>query len=523
MELKSITGKTLAFINIKTFKKILNYDYVLMAIFKQYNYILYLLLGVTIFVAYSDVMAQHTISGPLKVNSINPRYFIDSSEKAIYLTGSHVWDNFQDWEGEKADFDYYSYLNFLKVNNHNFIRMWVGGPKITSNGEKYRTNQMPWLRTGPGKSIDGGLKFDLTRFSEEYFVRLRSRVIEAGRRGIYVSVMLFNGLSDYEAHPFYIHNNINGINGAIDENGNGDQIYSSQNGEIFALQKLYIKKVIDAVNDLDNVLYEVGNELKRYSIGWQYQVITLIHNYEKTKLKKHPVGITSSGGETADDIKNSDLFNSPAEWISPRSCEPGQNFSYNPPPSTGRKVIISDTDHLWGVLSDPSSDWVWKSFFRGMNPILMDVLQNVAPGIKEKWNEANRPGLAEARLAMGQTLKYANRVNLLKMVPRLEIASTKYCLANPGVEYLVYLPFSDIGKRERILERIGILDNKIWVDLYGISGTFCIEWFNPGTDEALDGGTIKGGCKKYFRVPFSGDAVLYIYLKENVKEGAHED
>jgi len=54
---------------------------------------------------------------------------------------------------------------------------------------------LPWLRTGPGRGRDGELKFDLTKFREEYFKRLRARVLEAGRRGIYVSIMLFNGLS----------------------------------------------------------------------------------------------------------------------------------------------------------------------------------------------------------------------------------------------------------------------------------------------------------------------------------------
>ena len=31
-------------------------------------------------------------------------------------------------------------------------------------------------------------------------------------------------------------------------------------------------------------------------------------------------------------------------------------------------------------------------------------------------------------------------MNLAEMVPHGELASTDYCLANPGQEYLVYLP-----------------------------------------------------------------------------------
>jgi len=113
-----------------------------------------------------------------------------------------------------------------------------------------------------------------------------------------------------------------------------------------------VKKVVDTVNDLDNVMYEVGNEIKRHSLSWQYHIINYIHDYENTKPKKHPVGMTSTGGDAKDDLTNDDLFNSPADWISPKSAEPGQNYSYNPPPSVGKKVIISDTDHLWGILSN---------------------------------------------------------------------------------------------------------------------------------------------------------------------------
>ena len=38
------------------------------------------------------------------------------------------------------------------------------------------------------------------------------------------------------------------------------------------------------------------------------------------------------------------------------------------------------------------------------------------------------------------TLAYANRMNLSSMRPRGDLASSGYCLANPGEEYLIYVP-----------------------------------------------------------------------------------
>ena len=93
---------------------------------------------------------------------------------------------------------------------------------------------------------------------------------------------------------------------------------------------------MDTVNDLDNVLYEVSNESGQpYSDYWQVRVINFVKQYEATKPKQHPVGMTFQwrGGS---DLT---LYNSPADWISAGS---------HVPPSDGTKVIINDTDHAYG-------------------------------------------------------------------------------------------------------------------------------------------------------------------------------
>ena len=49
------------------------------------------------------------------------------------------------------------------------------------------------MRTGLGLATDGGLKFDLTKFDDDYFERLRTRVDAMSRAGIYAGVYLFTG------------------------------------------------------------------------------------------------------------------------------------------------------------------------------------------------------------------------------------------------------------------------------------------------------------------------------------------
>ena len=65
-------------------------------------------------------------NGPLKVHPDNRRYFTDNSGRAIYLTGSHTWQNLVDFvaKGHTA-FNYTEYLDMMQKNGHNFMRMWT--------------------------------------------------------------------------------------------------------------------------------------------------------------------------------------------------------------------------------------------------------------------------------------------------------------------------------------------------------------------------------------------------------------
>ena len=85
--------------------------------------------------------------------------------------------------------------------------------------------------------------------------------------------------------------------------------------------------LVDTVNDLDNVLYEISNEDGPYSKDWQYHFIRYIHDQEKTRPKQHPVGMTAAGPsqEVMKPITSvkMDLTGAPglsnAEWLDPRT------------------------------------------------------------------------------------------------------------------------------------------------------------------------------------------------------------
>ncbi len=165
-----------------------------------------------------------------------------------------------------------------------------------------------------------------------------------------------------------------------------------------ALQEAYVKKVIDTVNDLDNVLYEIANEAPDESIAWQYHLIDYIKAYEAGKPKQHPVGMTGRY-----EWALSDLLDSHADWISPG----GGAFQWDPPANDGQKVIINDTDHLWGIGGDYV--WVWKSFTRGLNPIFMDGYDGAGYGVGGDGFVFDAPQWVKLRANLGYTRAYAER------------------------------------------------------------------------------------------------------------------
>jgi hypothetical protein len=342
----------------------------------------------------------------------------------------------------------------------------------------------------------------LTKFNPEYFDRMRSRLMDAREHGIYAAVQLFQSFSEkkkddlcdpWPAHPYNPKNNLSGFNG---EEGNSGMV-SLYRPEVRAMQAAYLRKVIDTVNDLDNILYEVMNE--GGNRDWDWWVVDFVHDYESQKGKRHPIGIT---GWNSEGLKS--MLESRCDWVSPGGDD-GEYFKSDPPAWDGKKVAVLDTDHLWGHGGTPA--WAWKSFCRGYNTLLMDSWVPIPGHPCGEVNWASRAGYptrdlnrADAwvwepvRKAIGNTRTCANRMHLVEMTPHDDVASTKYCLASPGHEYLVYVPEG----------------YEVTVDLSAAARKFEVEWMHPVEGHVTGGGTIAGGSKLELMVPFPGPAALYL-------------
>jgi hypothetical protein len=411
----------------------------------------------------------------LRVHPENPRYFQDAQGRAVYLVGSHHWDSLVDNGERPSGFDFEGYLDRLASWGHNFIRLW------THEAWTHDLHPRPWLRTGSGLALDGRSRFDLSRFDPDYFSRLRERVVRAGERGFYVSVMLFNGWSihdkgegnPWDHHPFNRRNNVDGIDGDPDARGDGSDVHTLRVPAITRLQEAYLEKMVETVGDLGSILWEISNESHGASRDWQYHLI----RHLRSASVRQPIGMTACFPGN----RNRDLFESPADWVSPGNKG---GWKHSPPPADGGKVVLVDTDHLWGI--GGGRDWVWKTFLRGHHPIYMDPLDG-------------DPVREEARRAMGDTLRFSKRIDLASCVPDPEVSSTGYALVNrtPGRrELLVYLP--------RGQERM---------DLSWMGETLHLEWFDPAQGIAIGGGAVESRKVRRLVSPWRGEAVALLTEK----------
>ena len=423
----------------------------------------------------------------LSVSGVNARYFTDATGKVILLVGSHTWDNRQDL-GTGA-FDWTGYLDDLETWGHNFIRLWIWEEPSPPNGSpnlvQTTTTLTPevWARSSTPGEADGGNKFDLTQYNSTHFIRLRQRCIDARNRGIYVSIMLFNGWSaaqkgggadPWPNHPFQNGNNINSIDGDTNNDGNGFETQDLSVSAITALQDAYIEHVIDVVNDLDNVLFEIANEPDGTVTGtydWCNHMIDYIHTYEAGKPKQHPVWFTIPypGGD------NDELVASNAEAIS-------RNGEIT---SAGAAIDVYDTDHLYGI--GGSAIDAWSVFTRGAGGYAyMDSWDNLFLDCSGLGHP-----IQNLRDNLGYILAIANLVDLLHTVPQdggTSPCQTGYCLKPASGSYHQYICFQPNS-------------GNFTLDLTGESGTFDIRKVRLSNGDIDTAQTTTGGASRTITQP----------------------
>jgi hypothetical protein len=441
----------------------------------------------SLFISCSGINPKAPANGPLRIHAANRVYFTNNSGKAIYLAGHQIFIDLQDPASRTLDWP--SYLQLLTDKKLNYIRNWSESAFTASPAG---VSPLPYRRVaGYGNANDGGEKFDLYQFEQSFFDRMRARAIDLGNRGVYISYMLFD-VYGFESpqNPgvgsnqlFNASNNINGIEAS------DLSFFFSPPSEVLALQKAYVSKVIDTVGDLDNLFFEIANELG--AVSWQYEIIDHIKSYEAFRPKQHVILYSPAGllrdGLNYHEGSLQEAFASGAGVYSVNGS--WANYISDPPINNTGAPLIIDMDHISGWRDQPMSTLAqipWKAFMRGYHFNLYDApFENV---------ELENSAWDTYRTSAGSTVTYAQKMaDLAGMLPSISVSSTGFALAKEGSEYLVYAPGG----------------GSFNVDLQ--SGNYFYEWFNPNTATLVNTGCVKAsGGSQSFSPPFLGDAVLYL-------------
>ena len=381
------------------------------------------------------------------------RRYLEDSGKPVVLFGSGLWTIIPDASVDIADHNswYSSYgANANRVALFAFC-------SIVDEGKGF----CPWLRTGPGEALDGKPKFDLTKFDERFWKRAHEYFADSESRGIYVLLQMFDDpftkVSDYggferwKFHPFNKDNNINSIPGMPGGLGPGTAaFYDRDNKPLMVIQDALIRRLLDeTAKRYGHIIYEIGNEINwrneiPKAVEWQAHWIKFLRDYEREQGVKRLLSndvhsqLLEAGAEEWDIINHHGTLGRSVKKT-PLEELPGfvyerinEDFAkYKRPIINSRPCSDPDRVNYPDIVTEEKGRVLYWSYFTSGGHIVGFRTT------RDSWKD----GLAAERIIQNLR-KFINKTKFHECQPHrdLILSGNALCLANPGKEYVVYLP-----------------------------------------------------------------------------------
>lgn len=231
-------------------------------------------------------------SQAIQTNPVNPHYFLFHGKPTVLITSAEHYGAVIN-----TAFDYVPYLDALKEHGMNYTRIYPGA-MIESTDKWVSANPLgpapkdlivPWERSNVPGYMNGGNKFDLTKWNPQYFARLKDFLAKAAERGIVVEICFFNSqYSDtWVISPLYYQNNIQGTGKC-----EWRQAQVLGCGDLEDREKEYVRKITREVNSFDNVILEICDECASVGSGvvtgpWVSSMLDAARNEESSLPQKH--------------------------------------------------------------------------------------------------------------------------------------------------------------------------------------------------------------------------------------------
>ncbi len=388
---------------------------------------------------------------PISLLPSNPHYLEFRGRPTVLVTSAEHYGAVVN-----QDFDYRQYLDTLAADGLNLTRTWLGTYREKTNHFGIVGNTLspapgrficPWpMVEGTGQGDDGPARFDLSRWNEAFFDRLKDFLSEADRRDIIVELTFFCFMyadEMWEVSPMSAKANVNGIGDFPDRH----RAFSLDNGPLLELQERLVRKIAVELNDFDNIYYEIMNEPYCLMDGtaflpWQNRMIDVLVEAERDLPKQHLI---------AQNVQNRTMMVSalhPSVSI--------VNFHYADPEAVlcnyhlGR-VIGDDETGFKGQTCHPYRLEAWRFMMSGGGVFNhLDYSFSVATPDGTGLVEAESPsfGGPELRRQMAVLKRFMDDLPLERMRPHNEVfnafgalgeKSDLRILADPGQIYAIYI------------------------------------------------------------------------------------
>jgi hypothetical protein len=456
-----------------------------------------------------------TQAQPIALHPENGHYFLWQGKPTILVTSGEHYGAVLN-----LDFDFERYLATLAADGLNHTRVFSGTYRevpgsfgITDNTLAPQLGRFtcPWARSDIPGYFDGGNKFDLSRWDDAYFDRLRRFMAAARKQGVVVEYNLFCPLYDkhvWAASPMNSINNVNGIGDCP-----RDETLSLKHPKIVEIQLALVRKIVQELNDFDNLYYEVCNEpyVRKLSDEWQHRIVDEIVATEKDLAKRHLISLNVANGrkKIENPHPNVSIF----------------NFHYCVPPDVvamnyGLNKVIGENETGFRGKDDflyRSEAWNFLlaggGLFNNLDYSFTaghpdgDFLDYASPG----------GGSPKLRKQLGILKRFVESFDFLRMKPDATVIRdvsaglSAQVLADRSRAYAIYLHVPLPNKPERIADYLReASDATVILDIP--SGRYRIEWIDTLTGEIVSTkDLVHSGMPERIRSPkFSNDIALRI-------------
>ncbi len=384
-----------------------------------------------------------TMKKPIALHPQNSHYFIYKGKPTILITSGEHYGAVLN-----LDFDYVKYLDALSRDSLNLTRIFSGAYLEPQGAFRIERNTLapargrficPWKRSDTPGSIDGGNKYDLTKWNEDYFKRLKDFMGEAEKRNVVVELAFFCPFYEdslWQMSPMNSNNNVN----SVGPTKSADVYTMDKSAGLLEIHEALVRKIVSELKGYSNLIYEICNEpyFGGVTMEWQHHIASVIQDEEKEFEDKHLISQNIANDRL--------LIKDPHPGVSVF------NFHYAYPP-----VTVAQNYHLNKVIGDNETGFDgnadstyrregWSFILNGgalYNNLDYSFTADHEDGSFQYPPTQPGGGSAALRHQLRSLKDFMNGFNFLNMKPDSTIVTVEgnraYVLAEEGKQYAIYI------------------------------------------------------------------------------------